>query len=1190
VGRRPKSRIAAAEQAAVTHHATLPTGRFGQVLDDWIYAERRLQATLNIELLERHAETQLARALNSRRLIAVVGSGVSNGYGQPTWGELLQSTINAIWDELEANTPIGSLPELEPTLEDSQNVEAQRRKAIVSCLRRKRSEVAQAAEALLNGCESRTADTIPFLFELCENVLVALHRTKLASERVNSRAESRLARSAMRARLRWQIKDARGRVEILLGRILRSERFTPESDEAKKIGDLLKRLSHPIVADVMSSADNDAFAASIARILFEKGAMSSFIADLLERGAGGQLTRLKHVLAAQLRRNSVDGPDTRHVVEASLLLLSTPDLVKALRKLVKLAENDTGDVCSRLSRRGVLPRHRDPLAMLFDECNVHRFLTTNYDDEIELLFESRGFRAISRDDLPQDVLSTQEQHVIAEPSRVIMTSPASERAEVIVHEAGAAAFLYDYGADTRDNRPQVLHIHGRAQTPSSWLVLSERDYRERYARDGDPSVRTDDAMRLIFTANPLFFVGLGMEEPDILRPLRAFSEGRSRLCDRPAVALLPAEHSDSEKDPWQAIERKQRLTLTRYGVYLIHYGHINLQPLSKTRPISGSSDKPRDLPYMAQLLNAHKAIAERLAGKDTRAGAGWEVQKIENVEGETNAVAAIEQVRSMLSILDAVAYNKLNRTEKDALCVLNNGIRGSILTTFLSAWLANMGERWKSWLDDWSAAPKPREPFGFCLPINSDAPEYTRHRTLLRNLDRETNATTGPQQIESAPKSDRFFAGAPSPAFQVLRAALAMGVRSPKAGRRIFYLLGERGTGRGHVFAAMRSPRRFAQMCEWLGLIDERQVPTGPSGSEPNQQIEEDSAALGRTKTVGRIFFNLGLSHEVISTFDRLIWILEDFAERLCPDFDEAIKSGREGLRDDRLGRLRWILSLLSAPQAGPRSNATMQRIVVVINHVNIFFDAAGKAKNAQIARLFEALIDRKYTKAPIDFLFFMNEGHLPKSLRKQVKKNQVRWLRPAKLSPGGEVRLQQRIERSLGLDAQLLSRQDTSADEIYLHFLQRMRPITLAVRFFPRAAALLLHVSGKPASSMVAFNNDTMSEWPRLGFARKPDIAEFQRRIRSEFESNLGAASVEAIELLGANFAGGEIEEVMLQALQEYVADHGGSSNARLERAVKAVRDGVNRMKTESPGRVVAKRAGIFPNSPPLWAITAMP
>jgi hypothetical protein len=315
VGQRPKSSIAAAEQAdhkgAVTHHATAPTGRFGQVLDDWIYAERRLQATLNIELLERHAETQLARALNSRRLIAVVGSGVSNGYGQPTWGELLQSTIDAIWDELEANTPIGSLPELEPTLEDSQKVEAQRRKAIVSCLRRKRSEVAQAAEALLDGCESWTADTIPFLFELCENVLVALHRTKLASERVNSRAESRLARSAMRARLRWQIKDARGRVEILLGRILRSERFTRKSKEAKGIADLRMRLSHPVAVDTMPSAEKDAFAAAVSRILFENGAMPKLIAALLEAGTTGPETEfacLKRELAAQLRSETEDGP------------------------------------------------------------------------------------------------------------------------------------------------------------------------------------------------------------------------------------------------------------------------------------------------------------------------------------------------------------------------------------------------------------------------------------------------------------------------------------------------------------------------------------------------------------------------------------------------------------------------------------------------------------------------------------------------------------------------------------------------------------------------------------------------------------------------------------------------------------------------------------------------------------------
>src|SRR5262245_51105740 len=68
-------------------------------IGDWPYAEDELMRLLSPELIESHASAQLSRALNIGRLIAVVGSGVTNAYGKPTWARLLRNYLFELRDE-----------------------------------------------------------------------------------------------------------------------------------------------------------------------------------------------------------------------------------------------------------------------------------------------------------------------------------------------------------------------------------------------------------------------------------------------------------------------------------------------------------------------------------------------------------------------------------------------------------------------------------------------------------------------------------------------------------------------------------------------------------------------------------------------------------------------------------------------------------------------------------------------------------------------------------------------------------------------------------------------------------------------------------------------------------------------------------------------------------------------------------
>lgn len=1144
-----------------------PLGDEGrQVLHDWVYAEQRLLGSFDVELLERHAVAQLARALNGRRLIAVIGSGVSSGYGQPSWIELLYNMREAVEEAL--GIEIGSREE-------------ENQKKWLAC-----RPVLKAAVDAMRAIPPESepdrapgADAIPLCFEVCENVLVELRRQKLrrlGDRDSETRREARRAAAALRDRLRWQIKDGRGRVEILLGRLLEQHKKSPAKS---KLEQLRRRLWHPVTVENPPAPARDEFAASFAHVIYDRcrNGIPARIAVYLgrKREAGPAEKALKKLLCAQLRADSEQGPDTRHVVEAALYLLEPEQLAAVLKDAERRAAQRATANKEEQSEASVrplptlprpdLPKHRDPLAVLLDECNVKRFLTTNYDDEILRLLESRGFEELTEANPPAGESHTGPSAGNEPRSRNLLMTPSSERAEVMVYEAGSAAFLYDYGADTREQRPQILHLHGRARTPGSWLVLSERDYRERYARDDDPSGCADDAMRLIFTANPLLFLGLGMSEPDILRPLRAFSEGVSRLCDRPAVAVLPAMDIEARR-----IE-KQRLTLSRYGVYQLYYGHINRRE---------NEEHPADPePYMARLLAFQDCLRRRLQSLPKEPPKDHElsvVRAITDVEGETSAVAALKTIVRHLRRVDRISMcPDLPSNVISSLTVLNGGMKNVILTTFLTAWLANMAERWTDWLADWGSYPTPREPFGVCRERGPDGGphEYVRHATLLRDLDAGPEegpcAIAGTRLKDQAPCTDRFFAGAPSPAFENLRDSLraqrrmmpagiagqqAFGppssqsiVRPPDRGRRIFYLLGERGTGRGHFFAAMRSPRRFAQICEWFGLI-------------PPDEAGSGEDALQRTCGIDRIFFNLGLSHEVISTFDRLTWVLETTAAAAAGTDGDRVARDCLGLRGDRLGRLNHALKCLA--ELGSTPQHRVKRLVLAINHVSVFFDAEGEQKNAQVGRLFERLVSPDYKSAPIDFIFFVNEEHLPASLRKAPGRRggcSIEHVRPPKLPTAEESHLRERMERSFGRPgaaaiearrAALLTVDDRDLVDTYVHFLQRMRPATLAVRFFPRTAAALLHLSRlePAANSCVTFADTADKDYPNAKLLRfpfgGPAIRNFQIGVRNAFER----------ELAGPTQAGqracADIENLMLRILDQYVESVAPGRSQALSRA----------------------------------------
>jgi hypothetical protein len=618
-----------------------------ETLDDWVYGERRLLNSFDPAMVQSHAVAQLARALNTRRLIAVVGSGISNGYGLPSWTDLLVSA-NAMVAERRRK--------LEDDLSAALNADDPSTARNLANF--KDDPTHKTFDEMVDrvAVHGYDASSLPTAFEISENlyVSVVLAELETAREPFSRRLKIRQARKTFRDRLKWQVQDERGRAEILLNGLLLAA--NGEGDDALKALKVLRdRLRFPGArADCeIGQTKEDEFATWFSHLLYAQiGAQGK--RPCIRTGAGLLETKLKRhgsslagLLTEWLDKSAEDGPDHRHLVDAGMRLLSLEEAMEVLSPLATLADDKIRNrvgLQTLFADRAMTPKHRDPFAVLMDDLKIKRYLTTNYDGEIDRLLEARGYRQVSGRSAELD--QSRDRTGLGAPpaSRTLMLDAASNRAEVLSYEPGAAAFLFDYGADTREQRVQVLHIHGRARSETSWMVLTEQDYRERYVNDDDPRTRSDDAMRLIFTANPLLFVGLGMQEPDILRPLRAFSGDVSRLCDRPAIALLPRDTDE------KSLRQRQAQALSQYGVYNLYYGTVTTAAPSPENP-EGVLAQPD---YMARILKFQDTfwnvlykpqddVALDLAKLKALEDKFFE-DTILTVEGGSGAVTAVRQV------------------------------------------------------------------------------------------------------------------------------------------------------------------------------------------------------------------------------------------------------------------------------------------------------------------------------------------------------------------------------------------------------------------------------------------------------------------------------------------------------------------------------------------------------------------
>lgn len=227
----------------------------------------------------------------------------------------------------------------------------------------------------------------------------------------------------------------------------------------------------------------------------------------------------------------------------------------------------------------------DPIREIHEKLGIQRFITLNYDHELERALMFDDVRAIKGAHYGfDDALSDMVLHGDPAPLNGGTSTTAGVKrrlsdgltASSEIYQASAVANLFEFALNSPDFPIQIVHQHGRADVPES-MVLTDDDLNRVYRHNNYSRTTLEQALDVILTGNPILFIGLGLNEPEITRPLRQLvGEGRAAL-DDPAFAIMVFDGSKGdkgyEKDGGVNAWRRQFGLFRQYGIHLFDAGH-----------------------------------------------------------------------------------------------------------------------------------------------------------------------------------------------------------------------------------------------------------------------------------------------------------------------------------------------------------------------------------------------------------------------------------------------------------------------------------------------------------------------------------------------------------------------------------------------------------------------------------------
>ena len=586
-----------------------------------------------------------------------------------------------------------------------------------------------------------------------------------------------------------------------------------------------------------------------------------------------------------------------------------------------------------------------PLSLLVNQLQIRRFLTTNYDHEIE--------NALTAFDYPELRL---DEGNLAKPAHY------GTRHTSAVLRPHLTASAIRFAADGPRRHASVLHLHGDVSDPRS-LIITEPDYQHLYVDKHSTHDLVQNAINVAFAANPLLFVGSDVGEDDIMRPLRQFVTGAAHQRDRKAVALLPATRSAA-----QMVAQKLELLL-RYGVHAIHYGF-------HYQEVQQDGKRPKILPWVQISFQILDRVEERAleimqeergpknaepASTPTDAGAGNSCRAnsvIDRTEFESLPVpsrpegvdGSIEVAQALLTGL-ATAIDSANEVSEGRasvnakpaalhLMIFAQELRSAILTYFFSARLTRIRRQIAYYRDSEVRLPMPVLRTFADYEANSKANDagsgIQPHYPVVYHRHRVVTKSASEKLVPNCVFRLKNFIGQ-CPDFTAHR------------GRRTVVVSSRRGSGKGTLFDALGEPRVVHDLVEALG-------------------------GYGFDDLVRPLIlhFNLSFSDEVAGLTAQAATLIRHVYARPEPE--------EKSVNQDLLESLAKALDALG--QEGVRHPNERRRCLLMLGNAGVLFDAKGNAKSGQVARLLSLLGAPRYADMPMDILMFCEEQQIPRQFR----------------------------------------------------------------------------------------------------------------------------------------------------------------------------------------------------------------
>lgn len=183
------------------------------------------------------------------------------------------------------------------------------------------------------------------------------------------------------------------------------------------------------------------------------------------------------------------------------------------------------------------------ISILLNDLNVTRFATLNYD----VLIEKDLAKWLGEADADGDFVQLAKNSA-ASNAVTVADDPSARRVRSAYLTDANMAELVNFSLLPRGYDAEVFHLHGRADGPGG-MVLNQRDYQRTWLKSGTSEDLFEAAVGSIFAANDVLFAGVGLNEPDVMRPLRkAMARSRERDLSRQHIfALLPFKGTNVRK-------------------------------------------------------------------------------------------------------------------------------------------------------------------------------------------------------------------------------------------------------------------------------------------------------------------------------------------------------------------------------------------------------------------------------------------------------------------------------------------------------------------------------------------------------------------------------------------------------------------------------------------------------------------